>query len=594
MSTKTKLIQSKDTANDKAERILNGVAAWTAYYRENPQRFVVDYLNIISLKLFQKFLIYAMMHNNHFMFWACRSLGKSWLTALFCVVRCILFPGTKISVACTTREQGNKVLRKITDDFCVKYDWGSENLKREILEQKITETEAWIKFRNHSWIRVDTALDTGRGERANVLVVDEFRMVDKKILNTVLRRFLGDPRHPRYLDLPEYKDNDDLLESNIDIYMSSAWYKSHWSYDKSKAYTVNLLGGRQGYFVCALPYQMAVMSNLKKRSEIEDEMSESDFDEMSWEMEMGCMPYGANDEAFFSFDDISNCMKLQSVVYPFNKNKDLNIPDLVQNERRILSIDIALMASKKHKNDAASLFINRAIPTNKNRYQANIIYLDNYEGLLTNELALIVRRLFELYKCTDLVIDADGNGLGVYDLLVQDMVDYETGQVYFALSCCNNAAMADRCKDPNAPKVMWSIKASSKFNSDIAKLLRTGFQNENINLPVSEQEAEVYLRDKIKGYKRMPAGIQLDYKMPFINSDLLRRELVNLEGKINGSDVKITEKSGMRKDRYSSLAYNYWVQCELEQQNLRGTKSSCTLKDYAKGLRKLNRKPTTY
>lgn len=593
MATKTKLQSIKDTVNDKAERILDGIAVWAAYYRENPQRFVKDYLNII-LKLFQKFLIYAMMHNNHFMFWACRSLGKSWLTALFCVVRCILFPNTKISVACTTREQGNKVLRKIIDDFCVKYGWGSENLKREILDWKINENEAWIKFRNHSWIRVDTALDTGRGERANVLVVDEFRMVDKKILNTVLKRFLGDPRHPRYLDLPEYRDNEDLLESNIDIYMSSAWYKNHWSYDKSKAYTVNLLGGREGYFVCALPYQMAIMSKLKKRSEIEDEMSETDFDEMSWEMEMGCMPYGANDEAFFSFDDISNCMKLQNVIYPFSKTKDLNIPDLVQNERRILSIDIALMASKRHKNDAASLFINRAIPTNQDHYQANIIYLCNYESLLTNELALIVRRLFELYKCTDLVIDAHGNGMGVYDLLVQDMVDYETSQVYPALSCCNDDAMAERCKDLNAPKVIWSIKASANFNSNIAKLLRSGFQNENINLPVSEQEAEVYLRDKVNGYKRLPVGRQIDFKMPFIDSDLLRRELVNLESRINGSEVKLLEKSGMRKDRYSSLAYNYWVQCQLEREMLHKPKIGFNMKDYAQGLRKLNKRPTIY
>lgn len=582
----------KETANDKSIRRMEGVARWASYYRENPQRFVKEYLNI-TLKLFQKFLIYAMMHNNHFMFWACRSLGKSWLTALFSVCRCILFPNTKISVCCCVRSQGNKVLRKITEDFMVKYGWGSDNLRREIETWKISENEAFIKFRNHSWIRVDTATDNGRGERANILVVDEFRLVDIKVLNTVLKRFLGDPRHPRYLDLPEYRDNEDLLESNVDIYMSSAWFKSHWSYDKSKAYTVNLLGGRKGYFVCALPYQMAVMSKLKKRSEIEDEMSETDFDEMSWEMEMGCMPFGADDDAFFSFDDISNCMTLQTVVYPFSKTKDIEIPTLLDNERRILSIDIALMASKRHKNDAASLFINRAIPTNQNHYKANIIWLDTYEGLLTNELALIVRRLFELYNCTDLVIDAHGNGMGVYDLLVQDMIDVETGEVYPALSCCNDDAMADRCKDPKAKKVIWAIKASAKFNSDIAKALRAGFQNNNINLPVSEQEAEVFLRDKMKGYKKMNLNQQIQYKLPFYNSDLTRRELVNLEGKINGADVKLSEKTGMRKDRYSSLAYNYWVQCELERINLRD-KKEFTMKDYAQSMRKLNHRPIMY
>ena len=75
MTTKlTNKKSEKELAHEKSEKILSGVAIWTAFYRCNPQRFVKEYLNI-SLKLFQKFLIYAMMHNNHFMFWASRGLG---------------------------------------------------------------------------------------------------------------------------------------------------------------------------------------------------------------------------------------------------------------------------------------------------------------------------------------------------------------------------------------------------------------------------------------------------------------------------------------------------------------------------------------
>ena len=33
----------KQLANEKSERIMNGVAYWAAFYRENPQRFVKDY-----------------------------------------------------------------------------------------------------------------------------------------------------------------------------------------------------------------------------------------------------------------------------------------------------------------------------------------------------------------------------------------------------------------------------------------------------------------------------------------------------------------------------------------------------------------------
>ena len=586
-------MSEKQIANEKSEKIMSGIAYWCSFYRHNPQRFVKDYLNV-SLKLFQKFLLYAMMHNNHFMFWAARSIGKTWLTALFCIVRCILFPGTKICIASGTRDQANEVLSKIVEDFMKLYDWGSENLRREISYYTIGTNKAVIEFYNGSWIKVVTASDSARHSRANLLIIDEFRMVDKNTINTVLRRFLGSPRQPAYLNLKEYKNNADLLETNIEIYMSSAWYKSHWSFDKAKAYTVNLLGGREGYFICALPYQMAIKEGLKKRIEIEDEMSEADFDETTFNMEMGCMPIGESETSFFAFEDVSQCRKLQTAIYPLSFNKNKSIPNLVENERRILSVDVALMASKKHKNDASSIIINSAIPTISDKYMANIIYLENYEGLKTDELALVVRRLFKQYKCTDLVIDTNGLGLSVFDALAQDMVDYETGEIYPALSCCNDKAMAERCRVDNAPEVIWSIKANAQFNTDICVLLRSGFQNNRINLLVSEFEADEILKEKIKGYESMTDGQKMDYKMPYIQTTLLVYELISLESETKGVNIKIIEKSGKRKDRYSSLAYNYWVMCQLEKQKLQHRKVAFTMDDYASRLKKLNRKPVSY
>ena len=589
-----KVKSEKELANEKSERIMNGFASWAAFYRANPQRFVKDYLNV-QLKTFQKFLLYAMMLNNHFMFWAARSIGKTWLTALFCVVRCILFPKTKICVASSTRPQANEVVSKITDDFMKNYGWGSSNLCREIIYSNVGVNKAEIQFANGSWIKVVTASDSGRGNRANILVIDEFRMVDKNTIQTVLRRFMGNPRQPAFLSLPEYKNDESLLETNVEIYMSSCWFRSHWSFDKSKAYTFNLLGGRDGYFVCALPYQMAIKEGLKKRIEIEDEMSESDFDQTTFDMEMGCIPFGDTDNSFFTFDDINNQRIMHTAIYPPSVlNKSTKIPDLVFNERRILSVDVALMASKRNKNDASSIIINSAIPTNNNNYKANIIYLENYEGLTTDDLAMIVRRLYKQYKCTDLVIDTNGVGMGVYDALIQDMVDPETGELYPALSCCNDKTMEERCKVEDAPKVIWSIKANANFNNESCILLRSGFRQKKINLLVSEFEAEDILRDRIVGFNKLSSNEQLQYKMPYIQTTLLVYELISLEHEIKGTNVKIYEKSGMRKDRYSSLSYNYWVQCQLEREMLRKPKSSFNPKDYAVKLNKLNRKPKSY
>jgi len=98
--------------------------AWRAsYYRENPHRFVSEVLfpdGTFKLKLFQKILLWAMMHYNFIMYLAARGQGKTMITALFCVVRCILYPGTKIIVVSGTLKQANELLLKIQDEFMPK------------------------------------------------------------------------------------------------------------------------------------------------------------------------------------------------------------------------------------------------------------------------------------------------------------------------------------------------------------------------------------------------------------------------------------------------------------------------------------------
>lgn len=62
---------TQEVYQEKSDKMMNGVAYWAAFYRKNPQRFVKDYLNI-SLKLFQKILIYMMIVSTHFAYFAAR------------------------------------------------------------------------------------------------------------------------------------------------------------------------------------------------------------------------------------------------------------------------------------------------------------------------------------------------------------------------------------------------------------------------------------------------------------------------------------------------------------------------------------------
>lgn len=89
------------TLNDK---VMNGAAYWGSFYRNNVDKFVKDYLHI-DLHLFQRIVIVMMFWSTTTVAIASRGIGKTFLSAIYCVVRCVLYPGTKVCVASGTRGQ---------------------------------------------------------------------------------------------------------------------------------------------------------------------------------------------------------------------------------------------------------------------------------------------------------------------------------------------------------------------------------------------------------------------------------------------------------------------------------------------------------
>ena len=533
---------------------LRQVMKWVAFYRKHLSNFVYDYLGITSLKWFQCILLEEMEANTNFMYLAARGQGKSYLMALYICCRCILYPKTRVVVAAGVRHQSANILKKIINELMPE----SPNLAMEIEKYTLSETNPIIRFRNGS----------ARCAHSHILIIDEFRMVDLGVITTVLRRFNAAPRQPGFMDKPEYKNYP--LEMNKEFYLSSAWYTSHWSYEKMLDYVRAMLSGKKKYFVCALPYQLSIQERLYSAEAAQNEMSESDFNELLWNMEMECLWYGDKDGSFFHFDTISANRTIDYPMLPSElssmiKSDKIKIKPKQHKEIRILSADTAVMpTNKKKKNDATSVFINSLSPTKGQRYISNIIYGDVFEeGMHTLDQAAKIRRLYEEYECDYIVIDIKGVGFGIADTLLRDIIDPLTGERYPPLSCCNDPTFASRCTDPHAPKVIWAIQATQKFNNSCAVRLREGFRSNRIRLLKSENECEELL-SALKGFDALSVQSRSNFMKPYYNTSMLINEIINLDIEINGTDIKVHERSGKRKDRYSSLSYNYWVACELE------------------------------
>jgi len=552
----SQVMTDRQIAEAKRNKLLDSVNVWAGFYRANPHRFVIEVL-LIKLKMFQQVLLYMMFKSDNFLFIAARSLGKTFLVAVFSVTYAILYPNAKIVVCSATFKQGRELINKVKNELMPRSTILCDEIKRIIDGQNQSEIIFW----NGSTIRVVVANESARGGRSHILIIDESRLVLSDIVDRILRPMNGTPRHQPYMDKPEYAH---LQEPNKEIHMTSAFYASSETYDKCKAYTANMLDDKRKYFVCDLPYQLSIKNGLLMRSQIENEMSEATFSDITFMMEREGLFYGSSEDALFEYKTLSGQRVLKDGLKPleYYVSTNTHIPDKLNGERRILSIDVALMASRKHRNDASCIIIHSAVPNGSGNYTDNIAYIETIEGAVTDDLGLTIMRYYNQYKCDYMVVDAQGVGMGVLDYCMQDRYDPMYNQTYSALNVVNGSAYDGRCKVSNAPKVIYAIKASAKLNNEITLAVRSAFQNGNINLLLPENEADFYL-PKVRGYKSLSSRTQELLTMPYVQTSQLINELVNLEYDVVNGFIKVKEKSGMRKDRYSSLGYGYYVVRQL-------------------------------
>jgi hypothetical protein len=567
--SKTKENQSKDV------RMRNQMKKWTSFYRLNIHRFVGHYFGI-ELFFFQKILLFFMNLNTFVMIVAARGLSKSFMISIFACARCVLYPNTKVIIASGVKKQAKLIITEKIEKELMQYP----NLAREIKQIKSSSNDATVIFHNGSTIEAVTSSENSRGYRGNILILEEFRMIDEGILNTVLKPFLNVYRQPPYLKNEKYSH---LKEENIELYISSAWYTSHWMWKSMQNARDMMLKGKD-VSIFALDYLTSLHHGLLSKKRIQKEREGSDFDEISFLMEYENLMYGQNENAIFKLEDITKNRKLKNPFYP-TKNLDYistkssrkkDKDKLRDGEVRIIGVDVALMGGSA--NDATVATCVRLIP-NGDKYLRKVSYIETIEGGHSEDQAIRIKQLFEDFKASYVALDTHGNGMAVYDQLVKVNYDDQRDVEYEAWCAYNDDEMRARAKTQNPLPVVFSIKANSRINHEIATSLRSNLQSSNIELLINEIEAKDNLSDK-KNYLDSSIEDKVLMELPYVQTTLLVNELVNLEHQIVGGYIKITEKSGKRKDRYSSLGFANYLAKILEGENLVDRSHNTNFSDY--------------
>lgn len=552
---------------------------WITFWRRNPSRFVQYYFGI-TLHLYQHIILFLMDIFPSICIVAARSAAKSFIIAIYACKEAILRPGARIVVASATKKQARLIVsEKIQKEILPK----SPLLQDEIARIRDSQNEIEVVFKNGSSIVVVPANDNARGYRATVMIYEEFRMILKHIIDTVLSPFLYVRQVPFILKHEE--EYGFLAEEPKSIYISSAWYKNHWMWEHMRKIVKGMLQKGDSILI-AMDYSIALKHNIKPRSFLIKERNT--LDSVAWAIEYENQMIAENAHAYFTYEMLNKNRCLKRPFYP-RKNEDALVraknPFAIprqQGEIRIVSCDIATAGGDDNDNSIFSCI--RALPETieyktsdvngehvevKQGYRRQVVYMEPQTDFETTKQAIRIKQLFADFDADYCVLDTRNAGISIYDALAKVLYDVERNVEYEPWTCMNDDSLKSRIVIAGQKEVVFSIKAQLETNSKIAVCMKNTLNNKMIELMVPNQEGVEELQRIVPEYATADVETQLFHERPFLETVALINEMISLEYTVQNQTglIKIEERTGARKDRYTSVSYgNYFI--ELLEQDL--------------------------
>jgi hypothetical protein len=154
--------------------------------------FACQILLGVKLEKFQEITLYGMFNRNFTMLVWSRGASKTWLTAAYCILKCIFEPQSKILLASSTFRTSRRIFNEIEKIL----NNPSAILARQCFKGTLKRSDEWIYYVAEGGGTI-TAIPLGgervRGQRASVLCLDEFLTLQEETVKTILMPFLNVP-----------------------------------------------------------------------------------------------------------------------------------------------------------------------------------------------------------------------------------------------------------------------------------------------------------------------------------------------------------------------------------------------------------------
>jgi hypothetical protein len=556
-----KFQSNEEMTRQKKDRI----KSWVTFYRNNPSFFVEHYMGV-PLYPYQRYWINLMARSTEFVGIASRASAKSWLIGVYAIARCILYPGTIVALASSTKAQAGLII----SEKCKSLMEEHPNIQRET-SNIVTNQNKWeMTFYNGSKINVVVSGEGGRGHRSHVTVLEERRLIPNEVIDSIIRPFLVS-RQPPYMKNPKYSSIEELREEPQEIIITSAHYKTYEWYPETKKFIKMMADGDPNTKGMFLDYLISIHHGIKTKKQMQRE--KENMDPITFLMEYGNIPYGSSSLSFYKLGLFERNIKrswrpIRDEVFitsPTHKN-NYDIPKL-SDEMRIVSVDVAMRAGSTNDNTIISCA--RLLPSKKG-WQTEIVYMESHNGKNTNLQALRIKQIYEEFMGDVLVLDLQNAGISVFDALTSVTKDEIRGTEYPAYTVMNSEHVDTKVYDElitrtlgqDAVQCIFPISANAPLNSLIAVKFRERLKKKLISFLIDDNSEEEFLIKS--GNKDIldqdDTGIRAYLLQAHLQISLMINECIALEMAPANGLVKLVEPAGARKDRYTSVSYlNYYV-----------------------------------
>ena len=177
-----------------------------------------------------------------------------------------------------------------------------------------------------------------------------------------------------------------------------------------------------------------------------------------------------------------------------------------------------------------------------------------------------IKRLYNEFRPKEIVVDTNGLGVGLADELIKTQYDPflgELGPLGFI-----NDDVYKKIQPPNAPKVLYGIKANGPLNSKIHSNCYSFINGGRVRFLINEKDAKNRLLATKAGQK-LSVKKRVERLMPHEMTTSLFEEMANLRLRKTGtSEDVVLERINVRfpKDKYSAFSYGLWRVKEIEEE----------------------------